>query len=107
MREAERAEIIQAEDVVGMGMGIEDGVDVSDAEAQRLLAEIRPSVDEDAVRRGGIVVLPLDRNGGTQALVAGISGGADAAGAAQCGHTHRGAAAEKQDAGFVGQAEGS
>jgi hypothetical protein len=73
----------------------------------KLLAEIRPSVDEDAVRCGGVVVLPLDRNGGTQALVAGISGGADAAGAAQRGHSHGGAAAEKQDAGFVGQAEGS
>ena len=75
--EAERAKIVEAEDVVGVGVGVEDSVDVADAEAQRLLAEVRAGVDEDAMRRGGVAVLPFDGDRGAKALVAWIGGGAD------------------------------
>ena len=105
MGEAQRAEVIQAKDVVSVSVGIEDSIDIADAEAQCLMAEIRPGVDEYAMRRRGVAVLPFDGDGGTEAPVAWIGGGADAAGAAQRGHAHGGAAAEKQDAGVDGQAD--
>ena len=71
MREAQGAEVVETEDVIGVRVGVEDGIDVADAEAQRLLAEIRAGVDEDAVRtRWFLLGLPFDGDGGAEALVA-------------------------------------
>src|SRR5690349_10693056 len=84
-----------------MGVGIEDGVDAADAEAQRLLAEVRPGVDEDTPFP--VLILPFNGYRWASAAVAGIGRGADAAGAAQRRHTHGCAAAEKQEAGLGGR----
>ena len=71
MREAQGAEVVEAQDVIGVRVGVEDGIDVADAVARRLLAEIGAGVDEDAVRtRWFLLGLPFDGDGGAEALVA-------------------------------------
>ena len=47
--EAEGAEVVQAEDVVGVAVGVEDGVDAADAFAEGLGVEVGAGVDEDDV----------------------------------------------------------
>ena len=47
-REAERSQIVEAKNMVGVGVGVEDGVDAGDVFAQRLLAEVWPRVDKYA-----------------------------------------------------------
>ena len=108
MGKAQRTQIVEAEDVVGVRMGVEDGVDVADAEAQRLLAEVRAGVDKDTMRSRRLVSipglgLPFDGDGRPETLIARIGGGADAAAATQRGHAHGRATAEKQDAGVDGR----
>ena len=51
--EAEGAEVVHAEDVVGVAVGVEDGVDAADVLADGLGVEVGAGVDEDvvAVRR--------------------------------------------------------
>ncbi len=44
--EIERAHVVQAHDVVGVGVGEEHRIQMVDARAQRLSAEIRRGVDE-------------------------------------------------------------
>jgi hypothetical protein len=74
MREAQRAEIVQTEDVICVCVGVEDSIDVANAEAQRLLTEVRPGVDEDTVRNSfRDLRLPFDSDGGAEALVARIA----------------------------------
>ena len=52
--EGEWAEVVEAQDVVGVGVGVEDGVDVANFFAEGLGAEVGAGVDEDgAVRIGG------------------------------------------------------
>ncbi len=46
---AERAEVVEAHDVVGVAVGVEDGVDVADAFAEGLRVEVGAGVDEDDV----------------------------------------------------------
>ena len=91
---AEGTEIVEAEDVVGVAVGVEHGVDAADALAQGLGVEVRAGVDEDGV----LVVGEADGRAG--APVARISvgrdgRGADRAVAAERGHAHRGAGAQK------------
>jgi len=61
--EAEGAEVVEAHDVVGVAVGVEDGVDAADVLADGLGVEVRAGVDED----GAIVVGEAD--GGTGAAV--------------------------------------
>lgn len=88
--EAEGAEVVEAHDVVGVGVGVEYGVDAADALADGLRVEIGAGVDED----GAVVVGEAD--GGTRAPVARIAMGRDGgetngAVAAEGGDSHRSA----------------
>ncbi len=92
--EAEGAEVVEAHDVVGVAVGVEDGVDVADVLADGLGVEVGAGVDED-----GVVVVG-EADGGPGAAVARVSvgrdgGGADGAVAAERGDAHGGAGAEK------------
>ena len=92
--EGERAQIVEAEDVIGVRMRIEDRIDVADVFAQGLLAEIGSGVDEDAV------VCPLHGGGGARAPVAGIRRGANAAFASERRNAHGSAAAKDGERGL-------
>ena len=75
----EGAHVVEAQDVVGVGVGVEDGVDAGDAGAQGLGAEIGRGVDED------ILAGVLHQHGGAEAVIARIGGGAGGAAAADGG----------------------
>ena len=47
--ETQRTEVIEAEHVVGVSVGVKDGVNFTDIFAQRLLAEIGGGVDKNYV----------------------------------------------------------
>ena len=92
--EAERAEVVHAEDVVGVAVGVEDGVEAADAGADGLGVEVGAGVDDD------VVAFPGDEDGGPGAAVARVAGGrsgggADGAVAAERGDAHRGAVPRK------------
>ena len=92
--EAERAEVVESHDMVGVGVGVEDSVDTADALADGLGVEVGAGVDED-----GVVVVG-EADGGARAPVARIAvgrggGEADGAVAAEGGYPHRSARAEK------------
>ena len=91
---AEGAEVVEAHDVVGVAVGVEDGVDAADFFADGLGVKVGAGVDEDGVavvgeadgRPGAAVArVPVGRDGG----------GADGAVAAERGDAHGGAGAEK------------
>src|SRR6185437_3714484 len=86
----ERAQIIHAENVVGMRMRVEDSINVANVLAQRLLPKVLPGVDDDGVPA------PLHRNRWARAGVARINGCADLAIASERGHAHGRAAAEDE-----------
>jgi hypothetical protein len=97
--EAEGTEVVHAEDVVGVAVGVEDGVDGVEVLAHGLDVEVLAGVDEDVVAwfcgaEGSVG----DDDGGAGAAVgrAGFVGrGADGAGAAEGGNRHGGSTAEK------------
>ena len=86
------AQIVQAHDVIRMTMRVEHGVDLGEAVLQRLLAQIRARVDEDAR-----AARDVDEDRGTQPLVFRIGRPADQARAADHRNAVRGAGAEKDD----------
>lgn len=90
--EAERAKIVHAEDVIGVGMSVENRVDGVDVLADGLVMEVRAGVDED-----GVLVV-VDGDAGASAAIGRVglpSISADGAGAAERGNSHAGARAEK------------
>ena len=83
--ETKRAEVVHAEDVVGVGVGVEDGVDGHDALADSLGVEVGAGVDED-----GVVVI-RERDGWASAAVGvsrDVGSSADRARAAERGNAH-------------------
>ena len=48
-----RPQVVDADDVVEVVVGEEDGVDAGDRVAERLLPEVRPRVDHEVKRPGG------------------------------------------------------
>src|SRR5215831_10622097 len=80
--------IIQAQDVVGVGVRVNDGVDVGDVFADGLFTEVGCSVNENAPA----IVLDHDRRAG--AAVPGIGGVADCARTTDGGHAHGRSAAQ-------------
>ena len=58
--EAEGAEVVHAEDVVGVAVGVEDGVDAADVFADGLGVEVGAGVDQDGVA----VVVDEERGAG-------------------------------------------
>jgi len=84
---AEGAEVVEAHDVVGVTVGVEDGVDATDVFPDGLGVEVRAGVDEDDVA----VVGEADGGPGatiTLVAVGGDGGGADRAVTAERGHAH-------------------
>ena len=85
----EAAEIVQTEDVVGMGVRNEDGLKVSETGAESLETELGGRVDED--------VLPVDveQSTGTITLITRVEAGADGTVAGDHGDALTGAGAEE------------
>ena len=69
----ERANVVEAEDVVGVGMSVQNGVEAGNVFAEGLLPEIWSCVDDDVA---GIVG---EQNGRAGTPVAWIGGAADIA----------------------------
>ena len=88
---AEGAEVIEAHDVIGMGVGEDHGVEAAEAFAEGLGAEIGAGVDHPSGFGG------LEINGGAGALVVGVSGGADGAIATNHGDALGGSCAEESE----------
>src|SRR6516164_3817539 len=88
---AERAKVVDAEDVVGVGVSVEHGVDLADALADGLLAEVGRSVDKDHLST------EFEEDGRAGAAVVRVGRVADGAGASDRGNAHRGAAAQHRE----------
>ena len=93
--EIEGADVVEAEDVIGVAVGEENGVETLEAGAEGLVAEVGRGVDDHVA--AGV----RKKDGGAGAFVARIGGAADGAFAADGGHAHGGAGAED------GEAEGA
>ena len=96
--EGERAQVVHAQGVVGMGVRVEDGVDAIDMLAQGLSVKVGAGINKN-----GVLVV-ADGDGWTGAAVARVCprriggsqrGAADGALTAKRGDAHAGAAAEK------------
>ena len=104
--ELEGANVVEAHHVVGVGVGVENGVEAADAGAEGLGAEVGSGIDEDVAAVVG------DEDGGAEAIVAGVGGSADVAVATDGGHAYAGAGAEDSDRerlshlGFLGRGFG-
>lgn len=85
------AEVIEAEEVVGVGMGEEDEVEGRDVGAEALGSEVWWRIEEDTEALG------FDEDGGTEAVVAWVWGGTDGAMASGDGDTVGGAGTEERD----------
>ncbi len=88
----QRAQVVDSEDVVGVGVGVEHGIELGDLFAQRLFTKVRRGVDQDMA---GIVarITVADHHRGTGATVARVWRTADGAVAADGWYAHRCAAA--------------
>src|SRR5690348_9742688 len=71
-----RTEIVKPKDVVGVGMGVEDGIDAANTLADGLFAEVRARVNQD------MTIAELDEDRGPCAPVMRVRRSADFAGAA-------------------------
>ena len=92
--EAERAQVVESEDVVCVTVGVEDCVNVADVFADGLCVEVGPGIDQD----GAAVVVEANRGAGAtvaRVAVGRCGGGADGAVAAEGRHPHGGAGTEK------------
>ena len=87
----EGTEIIEAEDMVGVGVRIKDGVEVGDTRAKALGAEVRGGVDDDVFAR------EIQPDGGAHAVIARVVGGADIAVATNRRNADAGAGAEDSE----------
>src|SRR5271166_4678889 len=87
-REAERPNIVQPENVVSVTVRVEYRVDLPDALANGLLAEVRRGVDEHRV------TVPLHHHRRTRAALVRVLRRAYAAVAADGGYSHRSAASQ-------------
>jgi len=79
---AEGAQIVEAHDVVGVAVGIQNGIDAANSFAHGLSVKVRAGVNQDRVAIVG------DADGGPSAAVVGIGGGADGTVAAKGRHPH-------------------
>ncbi len=95
LHKVERAQIIQAQDVVGVGVGVENGVDMLDAVMECLVAEIRTAIDENSF------FAQAKENRRTQPFVPRIAGSTYFAAAADHGNAGAGSGAENEDRGML------
>jgi len=80
MNHVEGSQIIEAVDVVGMGVGEKKMINIADAAGHGLAAKVGAAIDEQA----GVMILQVDTGAG--AFVSRVRGIADRAAAAKCGH---------------------
>ena len=92
LQHVEAAHIVHAEDVIGVAVGEENGVDAADPVRQRLLAQVGAGIDEQ--RRA---VVGLDEDRGPEPAIARVGRPAGAAVAADHRHAARRSGAEKRD----------
>ena len=88
----EWAKVVHAEDVVSVGVCIEDGIDSGEVLADGLMVEVRACVDEDRV------LVVSDGDAGARAAIGRVGlvrVCADSTGAAERGNAHAGAGAEE------------
>ena len=93
LHEVERPYVVQAKDMIGVRMGIEDSVKPIDIETQGLIAKVGRRVDEDALITKG------QEDGGTETLITRIRRGAHLAAATNHGDADAGAGAEHPNRG--------
>ena len=82
LAEVEGANVVESQDVVGVAVGIDDGVQAFQAVAQSLKAEVGGSVDDH------VMVRAREQHGRPGAVVVGILRTANAAMATQAGNAH-------------------
>ena len=80
--------LVESEDVIGMAVGVEYGVETAHVFAERLLTKVGSGINEN-----GVLVV-FEQDGGPSAPVSGIVGGADFAVTADGRHAHGGATAQ-------------
>jgi hypothetical protein len=85
-------EVIEAGDVVGVGVGQEDGIHIRQIDSECLGPEVRSAIHENAA----VVVFDEDRS--AQALVARVGAPADPTITAEGGDSHAGTGSEDIDA---------
>src|SRR5690606_19612355 len=90
--EDDHAEVVDAVDMVGMGMGVDDAVEGADIGVEKLGAEVGGGVDQDA--GGEVAVDALDQHRAAAAVVLRVLRVTGAPMAAEAGDAARGAAAE-------------
>ena len=88
LTEVEGTDVVKAENVVGVAVGEEDGVELGDADAEGLVAEVGGGVDDN------VAVVEAKPDGWAEAVVAGVGGGADVAIAADGGDADAGPGTE-------------
>jgi len=64
LAEVEGADVVETENVVGVAVGEEDGVELGDADAEGLITEVGGGVDDD------VFVVVVEPDGGAEAVVA-------------------------------------
>jgi len=84
----ERANIVEPENVVGVAVGKQNGVNTVEPDAKSLLAKIRRRIDDDVLAIAG------NQKRRAKAIVVGIIRMANAAGASKRGHAHGRSGAE-------------
>jgi len=82
------ANVVEPEDVIGVAVGEEDGVEAIETDAQGLLAKVGRGVDDY------VLLVSRKEQRRTETIIAGIFGGADTAVAAERRHAHGSAGAE-------------
>ncbi len=82
------ANVVEPEDVIGVAVGEEDGVEAIETDAQGLLAKVGRGVDDY------VLLVSRKEQRRTETIIAGIFGGADTAMAAERRHAHGSAGAE-------------
>ena len=87
----ERANVVEAENVVGMTVRQQNGVEAVESNTERLLAEVRSGINHNVLAATG------DQQGRAQPLIVGIVGLTHAAGTSEGGNTHGGAGTENND----------
>ena len=85
------AEIVEAGDMIGVAVGIEDGIEAGNGGAEGLGSEIGRGIDDDAE------VFVFEPDGGAESAVAGVGGGTDAAVAGEHGNALRSSCAEESE----------
>ena len=91
LADVERANVVEPEDVVGVVVGEEDGVEAIEADAEGLLAKVGRGVDDD------VLAVARKEEGGAEAVIVRILRGADTAVAGERGDAHGSAGAEDGD----------